>query len=442
MPSDEFFPNISPIQYEGPDSKDPFAFKHYNKDEVIMGKPMKDWLRFSICFWHTFVGGGGQDPFGEKTLNRPWEDGITDPIALAKRRIDVAFELFTKLKIDYYTFHDFDVAPEGATIAESQANLDTITDYLLQKQGETGIKLLWATQNLFTNKRYMNGGMTNPDLSVYCHAASQIKKVMDVNSKLGGENHVFWGGREGYQSLLNTDLKKECDNMAAMYRMVVDYGKRKGYTAQFLIEPKPREPTKHQYDYDAQTTLAFLAEYGLEKEFKLNIEPNHTTLAGHEFEHDIYVASVYGKLGSIDSNSGDTLLGWDTDQFPMDVVKTTAIMKIVLEQGGLGKGGLNFDCKVRRESTDPDDLFLGHIGAMDAYALGLRKAAAMVEEGQLSGMVGERYASWETQMGVNIQEGKATLEECEEYAKSQGEPKLTSAKQELFEMVRNGYLFK
>lgn len=271
----EFFPTVKAVEFKGPESTDPLSFRHYNADEEILGKPMKEWLRFSVCFWHTFVGGGGQDPFGSQTLIRDWE-GDLKGLELAKRRVDVAFEFFSKLGVEFYCFHDFDVAPEGDTLEQSMANLDTITDYLLEKQQETGIKLLWATQNLFSNPRYMNGGMTNPDVHAFCYAAAQIQKVMDINHKLGGSNHVFWGGREGYQSLLNTDMKKECDHMAAMYKMAIDYKKRMKYDFQFLIEPKPREPTKHQYDYDAQTSLAFLHEYGLQEHFKLNIEPNHT----------------------------------------------------------------------------------------------------------------------------------------------------------------------
>jgi len=368
-----------------------------------------------------------------------------NPMKLAKKRIDVFFCLLQTLGVEYYAFHDFDVAPEGATIEESQKNLKEITEYLLEKQTSTGIKLLWATQNLFSHPRYMNGGMTNPEVDIFCYAATQIKDVMDMNAKLGGLNHVFWGGREGYQSLLNTNIKQECSHMAQMYKMAIQYGKSKGYTAQFLLEPKPREPTKHQYDYDAQTTMAFLAEYGLLGDFKLNIEPNHTTLAGHELEHDIVVSSAYGMLGSIDSNTGDTMLGWDTDQFPMDVMKTTAIMSVVLEQeGGLAPGGLNFDCKVRRESVDPLDLVLGHIGAMDTYAHGLLCAAKMKQDGEMARMVSLRYDSWNsTDIGTKIEAGEATLEDCEAHAKGLvgGEqPKLTSGKQELYEMVRNRYL--
>ena len=444
--SSDFFPSVpSKIAYKGPASTDPLSFRFYNEDEVILGKTMKEWCRFSVCFWHTFVGGGGQDPFGEMTLQRPWEEeeGLaSDPIALAKKRIDVAFELFTKLGVPFYTFHDFDVAPEGKTIEESQKNIDEIVDYLLEKQTATGVKLLWATQNLFTHKRYMNGGMSNPLVHTFCYAAAQVQKVMDLNHKLGGSNHVFWGGREGYQSMLNTDLKKECDHIAALYKMAIAYKKKKGYTAQFLIEPKPREPTKHQYDYDAQTSMAFLNTYGLDDHFLLNIEPNHTTLAGHEATHDVWVSSVYGKLGSIDSNTGDMALGWDTDNFPTDVAQTTAIMSIVIKQGGLGNGGLNFDCKVRRESVDPVDLFIGHIGAMDTYALGLRKAAKMQEDGVLDEMLKERYLSWSTEdIGRKIEAGEATLEECAEYAKKHGEPPLVSGKQELYEMIRNRFLY-
>lgn len=437
----EFFPSVPTIEYKGPDSTDPLSYRHYNAEEVILGKPMKEWLRFSVCFWHTFVGGGGRDPFGGETLIRDWE-GDLEGLELAKRRADVAFELFTKLGVEYYCFHDFDVAPEGETLEESLANIDIMTDYLLEKQKETGVKLLWATQNLFSHPRYMNGGMTNPDVHVFCYAAAQIQKVMDVNHKLGGQNHVFWGGREGYQSLLNTDMKKECDHMAAMYKMAIAYKEKMGYAAQFLLEPKPREPTKHQYDYDAQTTMAFLHQYDLNDHFKLNIEPNHTTLAGHEAVHDIYVSSIYGMLGSVDSNTGDTLLGWDTDNFPMDVAQTTAVMAILLEQGGFDTGGLNFDCKVRRESTDPVDLFIGHIGAMDTYAAGLRRAAKMKEDGTIQTMLEERYRSWKTQgLGQKIEKGEATLEECAAYAKSQTEPTKISAQQELYEMVRNRQVY-
>jgi xylose isomerase len=441
-PPNEFFPNVQKVTYKGPSSDDPLSFRHYNADEVILGKPMKEWLRFSVCFWHTFVGGGGQDPFGAPTLQRPWEAGIADPMQLAKRRIDVAFELFVKLGCEFYTFHDFDVAPAGDTLEESLQNVDVIADYLLKKQQETGVRLLWATQNLFSHGRYMNGALTNPDLHVFCYAAAQVQKVMDINHMLGGQNHVFWGGREGYMTLLNTDMKQECDHMAALFRMAIAYKERQCYTAQFLLEPKPREPCKHQYDYDAQTSMAFLHQYQLADHFKLNIEPNHTTLAGHAPEHDVAISAAYGMLGSIDSNTGDPLLGWDTDQFPMNLQDTTAIMSVVVQQGGFTTGGLNFDCKVRRESVDPTDLFIGHIGAMDCYALGLRKAAAMEQAGTMRSMVEERYLSWKAdELGIKISEGKATLEECVAYAKREGEPTMQSGQQELYEMVRNRTLY-
>jgi len=441
-PPNEFFPNVQKVTYKGPSSDDPLSFRHYNADEVILGKPMKEWLRFSVCFWHTFVGGGGQDPFGAPTLQRPWEAGIADPMQLAKRRIDVAFELFVKLGCEFYTFHDFDVAPAGDTLEESLQNVDVIADYLLKKQQETGVRLLWATQNLFSHGRYMNGALTNPDLHVFCYAAAQVQKVMDINHMLGGQNHVFWGGREGYMTLLNTDMKQECDHMAALFRMAIAYKERQCYTAQFLLEPKPREPCKHQYDYDAQTSMAFLHQYQLADHFKLNIEPNHTTLAGHAPEHDVAISAAYGMLGSIDSNTGDPLLGWDTDQFPMNLQDTTAIMSVVVQQGGFTTGGLNFDCKVRRESVDPTDLFIGHIGAMDCYALGLRKAAALEQAGTMRSMVEERYLSWKAdELGIKISEGKATLEECVAYAKRKGEPTMQSGQQELYEMVRNRTLY-
>jgi xylose isomerase len=360
---------------------------------------------------------------------------------LAKRRVDAAFEFLQKLGVGYYTFHDTDVAPEGENLQETLLNFAEIVAYLDKKQSETGIKLLWATQNLFSHPRYMHGAGTSPDLTAFCWAASQVRSVMDANHRLGGANHVFWGGREGYQSLLNTDLRQECDHMAALLRLAVDYKARKGYTAQFLIEPKPREPCKHQYDYDAQTTMAFLHQYDLQDHFQLNIEPNHTTLAGHAAEHDIVVSSAYGMLGSIDSNTGDPLLGWDTDQFPMDLQQTTAIMSVVVEQGGFRTGGLNFDAKVRRESVSVRDMFIAHVGAMDCYALGLRKAVQMKQAGTMRRMLESRYISWKSDLGQKIESGMATLEECEEYANENGEPQRASGQQELFELVRNRHLY-
>jgi xylose isomerase len=397
---------------------------------------MKEWLRFSVCYWHTFRGTGA-DPFGAATLHRPWEDG-SNSIENAKRRLSAAFEFMSKLGVEYWTFHDRDIAPEGKSLEESNAILDEIVEHALALQKKYGIKLLWGTQNLFSHPRYANGALTNPDAHVFAFAAAQVKKVMEITHRLGGENLVFWGGREGYQSILNSDPKRELDHMAALFRMVVEYKKKLGASFQLLIEPKPREPMKHQYDYDAQTVIGFLKSYPpLAEHFKLNIEPNHTTLAGHDFEHDIIFASRFGMLGSIDSNTGDPLLGWDTDQFPMDVKKTTLVMKTVIEQNGLAPGGLNFDCKVRRESTDVEDLFIAHIGAMDAFASGLVQAAKIIEEGTLSRMVRERYSSFDSGLGKRIEDGVTSLEECEAFVKEHGEPKIQSGKQELFEMLFN-----
>ena len=372
-------------------------------------------------------------------MKRSWDDE-SNTMENAKRRANAAFELFTKLNIEYYTFHDRDVAPEGATLEESNANLDEMVDHLAELQKETGVKLLWATQNLFSHPRYMNGGFTNPDAHVVAYAASQVKKILDVNHKLGGENVVFWGGREGFQSILNTQIKRELDHMATIFKMAIAYKEKHNMTAQFLIEPKPREPMKHQYDYDAQTTIAFLKTYDLDKHFKLNIEPNHTTLAGHDFEHDITIASQYGMLGSVDSNTGDPLLGWDTDQFPMDVKKATLVMDAIVEMGGLSPGGLNFDCKVRRESTDDQDLFIGHIGAIDTFSKALRAVAKIREDGTLSKMVKKRYESFDEGFGKKLEEGSLSLEDCEKYVKENGEAKQQSGQQELYEMVLNRFV--
>jgi len=433
----EAFPFIQKVQYEGPKSTNPLAFKDYNADEVIMGKTMADWCRFSVVYWHTFRG-GGMDPFsyGCPTLIRPWDDG-TGTVENAKRRVDVAFEFFTKLGVDYYAFHDIDIAPEGNSMSEAFDNLDQVTDHALEKQKETGVKLLWGTSNLFSNKRYMNGGGTNPDFHAFACGAATIKKAMDVTLKLGGENYVFWGGREGYNSILNTDIRKELDNFAAFLTMARDYRNSIGADFQLLIEPKPREPTKHQYDYDAQTVMGFLNHYGLEKDYKLNIEPNHTTLAGHDYEHDIIVSSKYGMLGSVDCNTGDTLVGWDTDQFLMDERKATLCMKAIIEQGGLHTGGLNFDCKVRRESTDLEDMFIAHIGSMDCFAKGLRNAARIIENGTIDNMVKARYSSWDTGLAAKVAAGNGTLDECYEYALANGEPPHLSAQQELYELEFN-----
>lgn len=439
----EFYPGIDKIQYEGPKSKNPLAFKHYNPEEIVMGKTMKEHLRFSVCYWHTFRN-GGHDPFGiDPTVVRPWDDtfhGKADSLDNALRRVDAAFEFFTKMGVEYYAFHDIDAAPEGADLKETEKILEGVTDHLKTRQEETGVKLLWATQNMFSHPRFMNGAATNPDITAFAWACAKTKMAMDAGLKLGAENHVFWGGREGYVSLLNTDLRKELDHLGQFLNMVVDYKAKIGADFQLLIEPKPREPTKHQYDYDAQTVMGFLHQYGLTDHFKTNIEPNHTTLAGHEFEHDILVSSVYDALGSIDANAGDTLLGWDTDQFCYDVRKTTLIMLAVLKQGGLAPGGLNFDAKVRRESSDLQDFFIGHIGGMDAYAKGLRAAAAIMEDGVLDGMVKKRYASFDCDLGQRLESNAATLEEFTDFAIQKGEPEKISAQQELYENIFSEYV--
>ena len=436
----EHFPTVKKIPYEGPSSKNVFAFKYYNADEVILGKKMKDHLRFSVCLWHTFRN-QGQDIFGlVPTIPKPWDDN-SQTLDNAFRRIDAVFEFLNKLGIEFYTFHDCDLAPEGNNLEETESILGKISERLIDKQKNTDIRCLWSTQNLFSHPRFMNGGATNPDFLVFCWAAAKTKMALDVSKKLNAENHVFWGGREGYQTLLNTDLRQELDHMAKFLQMAVDYKKKIDGKFQLLIEPKPREPTKHQYDYDAQTVMGFLKEYHLEEHFKLNIEPNHTTLAGHEYEHDIVVSSCYGKLGSIDCNSGDTMVGWDTDQFPMDMKKTTLVMLQVLKQGGLAPGGLNFDCKVRRESVDLEDLFIAHIGGMDCFARGLRNAVKLMEDKVFDDMLKQRYITWtQNELAQKVKKGESSFEELMAYAKANGEPKAISGKQELCENLLNDYL--
>jgi len=421
------------------DVQDLLTYKYYNAEEVVLGKTMEEWLRFSVVYWHTFRWFGA-DPFGPATQCRPWEDG-TDSLANAKRRLRVAFEFFTRLGVKYYTFHDRDIAPEGSSLEESNRNLEEIANLALELQNQTGVKLLWATCNLFSNPRYANGAGTNPDAHVVAFAGAQLKKNLDVAKKLGAENFIFWGGREGYQSLLNTDMKAELDHMAQLFKMALAYKNKIGFKGQFCIEPKPKEPVKHQYDYDAMTVIGFLKHYGLDKDFKLNIEPNHTTMAGHDYVHDVALASSFGMLGSIDANTGSPDLGWDTDQFPMDIKNSTLLMKVVIDQGGLAPGGLNFDCKVRRESIDIRDLFVAHIGAMDALARGLRNAAKIVQDGILSRMLKDRYLSFSnSEIGRAIEKGTATLEECETFVKEHGEPTPHSGRQEHFEAVVNRYM--
>lgn len=435
----EYFPDVPQISFEGPTSKNPLAFKHYNPDEVVEGKSMRDWLRFSVCYWHTFRG-TGVDPFGAPTLNRPWDDG-TDSLDNALKRVDVAFEFISKLGAPFYCFHDRDVAPEGATLAESNANLDAVADRLEEAQQATGIKLLWGTANLFSNPRFLHGAATSPNADVFAYAAAQVKKAMEVTHRLGGENYVFWGGREGYMNLYNTDMKRELDHLARFMHMAHDHAKDIGFTGQFLFEPKPKEPTKHQYDFDAAACLNFIRQYGLLDVVKLNLETNHATLAGHTMMHEMEYARIQNSLGSIDANTGDLLLGWDTDQFPTDLYLTTQTMLVIMEQGGLAPGGTNFDAKLRRESVDPIDLFHAHIGGMDAFARGLKIASRIRADNALSDFIKQRYSSYETGIGKRIDQGYASFEELETYMLEKGEadPNL-SGRQEMLENIINQYI--
>ncbi|KAM3220694.1 xylose isomerase [Capsicum annuum] len=435
----EFFPGIPKIKYEGPSSKNPLSFKWYNAEEEILGKKMKDWMRFSVAFWHTFRGTGA-DPFGAPTKLWPWEDG-TNSLAIAKRRLRANFEFLEKLGVERWCFHDRDIAPEGKTLEETNANLDEVVALAKKLQGNK-IRLLWGTAQLFLHPRYMHGAATSPELSVYAYAAAQVKKAMEVTHYLGGENYVFWGGREGYQSLLNTDMERELDHMARFMEAAVAYKKKIGFKGILLIEPKPQEPTKHQYDWDAATSANFLRKYGLIGDFKLNIECNHATLAGHSCHHELETARINGLLGNIDANTGDPQIGillrdagWDTDQFLMDVAEATLVMQSVIKNGGLAPGGFNFDAKLRRESTDVDDLFIAHIAGMDTLARGLRNAAKLIEDGSLNDLVKKRYSSFDTEFGAAIEAGKADFELLEKKALEWGEPKVPSGKQELAEMI-------
>lgn len=433
------FPAIGRIAHEGAGSKNALAFKHYNPAELIDGKSMQDHLRFSIAYWHAFRG-TGSDPFGPGTINRPWERG-RDPVSTAKVRLDAAFEFCQKIEAPFWCFHDRDIAPEGRTLAESNQFLDQVVAHAKQLQQSTGVKLLWGTANLFSHPRYMCGAATNPDAHVFAYAAAQVKKALEVTKELGGENYVFWGGREGYETLLNTDLKREQAHLARFLHLAVDYARRIGFKGQFLIEPKPKEPTKHQYDFDVASGIAFLRTHGLEKHFKFNIETNHATLAGHTFQHEIEVAAAHGMLGSIDANAGDLLLGWDTDQFNTDVRELTLAMVSILKAGGLGTGGFNFDAKLRRPSIDPEDLFHAHIGGMDAYALAFKLARRILAEGTLDNFVSARYASFDAGFGREIETGKATFKSLEKLVLTKlGEPTPRSGKQEYLENLLLGYL--
>jgi len=433
------FPEIEKIRYEGPDTKNPLAFRWYNEDEVIEGQTMKDHMRFSVVYWHTFRATGA-DPFGSPTMVRPWEDG-TDSVDNAIERARVAFEFISKLGAPYYAFHDRDVAPEGASLSESHQNLDAVVRVMKEEQERTGVKLLWGTANMFSNPRYMHGASTSCNADAFAYAAAQVKKCLEVTHELGGVNYVFWGGREGYQNLYNTDLKRELDHMGRFMHLAVDYAKQIGFTGQFLIEPKPKEPTKHQYDSDAAACLNFLRAYDLMDDFKLNLETNHATLAGHTMMHELDYAGGQGALGSIDANTGDLLLGWDTDQFPTDIYLTTQCMLMILKYGGLAPGGVNFDAKVRRESFEPIDLFHAHVGGMDAFARGLKIAAAIRADGELDAFVKERYSSWDSGIGAEIESGAANFDSLEAYMQEQGEISPNeSGRQEMLEHLVNRYL--
>ncbi len=432
------FPNISKLQYEGPSSKNQLAFRHYNPSEMVGDKTMSEHLRFAAAYWHV-MRNELSDPFGAGTALMPWDDG-SDSLQNALNRVPVFFEFLEKTGIDYYCFHDRDISPEGATLAETHSNLDRVVDELEKFQTETGKKLLWGTACLFAHPRYAQGAATSPSADVFAYSASQIKHALEATHRLGGEGYTFWGGREGYSTLLNTDMKRELDHLAALLHLAVDHAKKIGFTGQFYIEPKPREPSTHQYDSDSAACLNFLREYDLLDHFKLNIETNHATLAGHTMEHELEVAIGANALGSIDANRGDELIGWDTDQFPTDIYQTTQIMLRVLKMGGFTTGGLNFDAKRRRESHHPDDLFYAHIGGMDAFARGLKAAHRIIEDGTMPKFITDRYASYDSGVGAQIESGSTSLDELDTYAHSITPPTLPSGRQEMLENILNDFL--
>lgn len=434
----EFFPGIGKIVFEGRESKNPMAFHYYDENKVVMGKTLKEHLRFAMAYWHTLCA-EGTDPFGGGTKTFPWNAGV-DRISRAKYKMDAAFEFMTKCSIPYYCFHDVDVVEEAPTLSEFEKDLHTMVEYAAQHQKETGKKLLWSTANVFGHKRYMNGAATNPYFPVVAYAGTQIKNAIDACIALGGENYVFWGGREGYMSLLNTDMKREKEHLAMMLTMARDYARKNGFKGTFLVEPKPMEPTKHQYDTDTETVIGFLRHYGLDKDFAVNIEVNHATLAGHTFEHELQAAADAGMLCSIDANRGDYQNGWDTDQFPVDVYELTQAWLVILEAGGLTTGGTNFDAKTRRNSTDLEDIFLAHICGMDAFARALMAAADILQHSDYRKMRAERYASFDGGDGKKFEEGKFSLEDLRAIALAEGEPKQISGKQELYEMIINQYI--
>ena len=433
------FQDLPQVKFEGKDSKNPLAFRYYNPDQVIGGKTMREQLKFAMSYWHTMCA-GGSDPFGTVTMDRSY--GVEDdPMKQAFAKADAAFEFMQKLSIDYFCFHDVDIAPEGRDYAETKENLQQIVEYLRSKMDQTGIKLLWGTANCFGHPRYMHGAGTSCSADAFAYAAAQIKNAIDATIRLGGKGYVFWGGREGYETLLNTDMGLELDNLARLLRMAVEYARSKGYQGDFYIEPKPKEPTKHQYDFDAATAIGFLRKYGLDKDFKMNIEANHATLAGHTFEHELCVARINGMFGSIDANRGDPALGWDTDQFPTDVYSATLCMVEVLRAGGFTNGGLNFDAKVRRPSFTYEDIAHAYIGGMDTFALGLIKAYEWMEDGRIDQFIRERYSSYSSGIGQKILQGQTSLEELEQYTLTHGEPVLESGRQEYLENVLNSILF-
>lgn len=434
----EFFKGIGQIKYEGVESDNPLAFKWYDENKVVAGKTMKEHLRFAVCYWHTFCNTGA-DPFGPGTKHFPW-DAATDAVGRAKDKMDAAFEFITKLGVPYYCFHDIDLVDEGASIKEYESRLQTIVDYAKQKQSASGVKLLWGTANVFSNPRYMNGASTNPDFAALAYAGTQVKNALDATIALGGENYVFWGGREGYMSLLNTNMKRELDHLAQFLTMARDYARKQGFKGVFFIEPKPCEPTKHQYDYDSATVIGFLRHYGLDKDFKLNIEVNHATLAGHTFQHELQVAADAGMLGSIDANRGDAQNGWDTDQFPIDLNELVESMLIILEAKGFAGGGINFDAKTRRNSTDLEDIFMAHIGGMDTFARALVIADKVMQKSPYLKFRKDRYASFDSGKGKEFETGALKLEDLREFALSNGEPKQISGKQEWLENIINQYI--
>ena len=435
----EYFKNLNEIKYEGKDSDNPLAYRYYDKDKIVLGKKMKDHFKFAIAYWHSFVN-TGNDPFGPGTKIYPW-DKSSDVYERAYNKMDAAFEFISKLGLEYFCFHDFDLIDEGSSLKESEKRLNKISDYAQEKKNSNNIKVLWGTANLFSNPRYMNGAATNPNFDVVSYAGAQVKNALDITQKLGGENYVFWGGREGYMSLLNTKMKTEIDNMATFLHMAKDYGRSIGFTGNFFIEPKPMEPSKHQYDYDSATVIGFLKEYGLDKDFKLNIEVNHATLAGHTFDHELQVAANSNMLGSIDANRGDYQNGWDTDQFPNNIYEIVEALIVIIRSGGLSGGGINFDAKTRRNSTDLEDLFYSHIGGIDIFARSLLIVEKIINDSDYVKLLNQRYSSFDSGIGKSFAEGNLNLNELATHAKNNGEPSLKSGKQELLENLINRFIF-